>query len=347
MGIILRGPGIYVPPDLLTNKDIVELKDMDGKLVLDTSDERIIQLSGIHERRVSLDKNVKELGVLSVQNLVDVLGEELAPDEIRFATNRHRDGEFPCYAAAIADYLGVKAIIQDGLAGCTGLVYGIRDAYNAILSGEINSSIVGGIERLTDFTNYADRTTCFLFGDGGGWYKLERRDGVEGIIANVLGGMPDKGNNDWPSGHLSIVRSMGKKLKKTFDGYVAVDAVDDYLIMNGREVFRFATTIMRKAVHDVLHKSGKYELSDVDVIIPHGANIRIIDAANEELVNKGFKGTVYTNLDRFGNTSTASIPIAAAEAIEKGIIKENSLVINVAFGAGFTYGANLYKATLE
>jgi len=347
MGIILRGPGIYAPPDIITNKDLVELVDEEGNRALDTSDEWIVQRSGIHERRISLDKDVKGLGILAALNLQDLLGENLNPDEIIFATNRHRGGEFPCYAAAIADTLCVQeAIIHDKLAGCTGLVYAIRDAYNAIQSGEINSAIVGGVERLTDFTDYSDRSTCFLFGDGAGWYKLERQDNTEGIIANVLGGIPDMGGKDWPQGYLAIRKAAGKKLKKTPDGFVAIDAIDDYLIMNGTEVFKFATKVMRQAVHDALHRSD-YELSDVDVIIPHGANIRIINSAQHKLKQKGFKGEVFTNLDKYGNTSTASIPLAAAEAIEKGIIKDRSLVINVAFGAGFTYGANLYRATVD
>jgi 3-oxoacyl-[acyl-carrier-protein] synthase III len=347
MGIVLSRPGIYVPEQRLTNKDLVELVDEQGRRVLDTSDEWIVQRSGIHERRVSLDMDVKEMGVRAIRNLQEILEKPLNPDEIRFATNRHRDGEFPCYAATIAAELGLnKVIIHDGLAGCTGLVFGIRDAFNAMLAGETNSALVGGVERLTDFTNYADRNTCFLFGDGAGFYKLERRDGVEGIIANALGGMPDIGDKEWPYGFLANPKMQGKKLRLTSKGFIAVDAEDQYLVMKGNEIFKFATRVMRSAIHDVLDRSN-YKLSDVEVIIPHGANLRIIEAAAKKLKQKGFKGEIYTNMDRFANPSTASIPIAAAEAIERGIIKEESLVINVAFGAGFTYGANLYRATIN
>lgn len=347
MGIVLRGPGIYVPSQVLTNKDLVELVDgRTGNKVLNTSDEWIVQRSGIRERRISLDVDVKEMGVLAVRDLQERLG-DLKVDEIRFATNRHRDGEFPCYAASIAGDLGLgEAIIHDGLAGCTGLIYSIRDAYNAILTGEVDSSLVIGSEKLTDFTNYEDRKTCVLFGDGAGAYKLERREGVEGIITNFLGGVPDLGSKEWPHGILTIRKSDGKKLKRNRedDGFVAFDVVDDYLIMNGREVFRFATKVMGEAVHKVLDGSG-YGLRDVDVIIPHGANMRIIEAASKAFEKKGFGGKIYTNMEGFGNTSTASIPLAAAEAIEQGVIEEGSLVINVAFGAGFTYGANLYRAS--
>jgi 3-oxoacyl-[acyl-carrier-protein] synthase III len=347
MGIILRGPGIFVPNQVLTNKNLVELVDEQGVRVLETNDEKMVELSGIRERRISLDLSVQEMGILAVKDLEKRLGEKLNPDEIRLATNRHREGEYPCFAAAIGNAIGSEeVIIHDELAGCTGLVYAIRDAYNAILAGEIESALIGGVERLTDFSNYEDRTTCFLFGDGAGFYKLEQKEKAEGIIANALGGKPDMGDSEWPRGFLASKEMTGKKLKMTPKGLVAYDAVDQYLIMNGNEVFRFAPRAMRGAIHKVIHKSP-YELSDVDVIIPHGANIRIIEAANKKLREKGFKGEVYTNLEKFGNTSTASIPIATEEAIKNGIIKEGSLVINVAFGAGLTYGANLYRSTLK
>jgi 3-oxoacyl-[acyl-carrier-protein] synthase-3 len=349
MGIVLSGPGIYVPPTVLTNQHLVDLRDEKTKQrVLDTSEEWMFTRSGIKERRISLDEDVKTLGIRAVNDLETVLARKLNPHEIRFATNRHRDGEFPCYASTIAAAIGANEVImQDNLAGCTGLVHAIRDAYNAIKSGEIDSSLVGGVEGLSDFANYADRSTCFLFGDGAGWYLLERREGKEGIIANVLGGTPDKGSKDWPFGHLAIRKTLGKKLKKTPEGFETYDATDYFLMMNGQEVFKFATEVMRKAVHEVLDRSHRYTLPDVDVIIPHGANMRIIDAANKGLVKKGFRGVIYTNMERFGNTSTASIPISTAGAIQEGVIRDGSLVINVAFGAGFTYGANLYRASIE
>jgi len=345
MGIALRGPGIYVPPHVLTNQDLVELVDEEGKKVIDTSNDWIVERTGIRERRISIDENVRQLGIKAVDNLKEVLGEDLKDvGEIILATNRHRDGEFPSYASSIASHLGLEnVIIHDELAGCPGMVYALRNAFNSIQAGEINSALVGGVERLSDFTNYADRSTCPLFGDGAGWYKLERREDEEGIIANFLGGTPDRGDESWSKGYLTIVNSPGKKLVLKDGKFKAKNAIDDFLIMEGQKVYKFATRVMRKAVHGVLERS-KYELSDVDVLIPHGANIRIVNAAEEGLRDKGFKGIVFTNLHKYGNTSTASTLLAAAEAREKGVIIEGSLVVQVSFGAGFTYGANLFRA---
>ena len=166
------------------------------------------------------------------------------------------------------------------------------------------------------------------------------------IINNFLGGEPDVGDEDWPSGFLSLKRKTGVKLRSPVGDYkFSTEEVDqNYLIMNGQPVFKFASRVMRHAVHEVLEGTG-YSLEDVDVIIPHGANMRIINSADHGLRKKGFGGKIYTNLERFGNTSTGSIPLAANEAYEMGLIKRGSLVVNVAFGAGFTYGANLYRAT--
>lgn len=339
MGIVLRGPGVYVPSQILSNADLVELVDEKGSRVIDTNNEWIVSMTGIRERRISLDEDVRTLGIKGAEDLKQRLGGSLGGvDEVRFATNRHRDGEFPNYASSVTSALGIEeAVMHDGLAGCTGLVYSIRDAYNAIFVGDISSSLVGGVERLTDFTDFSDRSTCCLFGDGAGWYKLERVKGEEGIVANVLGGSPDR------EGHLTITKRPGKKLRFKNGKFIAFDEVDDYIVMNGREVFRFAKRNMTRAIEDVLKRSGKYSLSDVDAIIPHGANIRIIEYAEQELRKQGFRGVIYTNLDRFGNTSTASIPLAHREAKDRGIVKPGDLVVAVSFGAGLTYGATLFR----
>lgn len=343
MGIILLGPGVYTPDTVLSNSDLEK--------IVNTSDEWIRNMTGISERRISLDKNTKEMGALAAQDLLQ-RGELTQPiDEVIFATNRHsNEQEFPVHAGYVATKLGIKkAIIHDKSAGCTGLVDAIQEAYNSINNPNrrVNQVLVVGSERLTDMTDYSDRNTCVLFGDGAGAYLVRRDDTQEGIINTVLDGEPDTGDEKWLDGYLALERKEGKKLvwSNTSGKFKTYRHTQNYLIMNGKEVYKFATRVMREAVHDVL-QGTKYSLEDVDMIIPHGANIRIIDAANKGLLEKGFKGQIYTNLDRYGNTSTASIPIAAEEAIRLGIMKDGMLVINVAFGAGFTYGANLYRTIL-
>ncbi len=204
--------------------------------------------------------------------------------------------------------------------------------------------IIGG-ERLTDVTDYSDRTTCFLFGDGAGAYLLERWDSEEGIIKNVAGGEPDFGDGkEFDLGFLSQKHKKGLKLTQGLYGnLITVPAEQNFLTMKGKPIYQYAVRVMKKAVNEVLEGTN-YTLKDVDVIVPHGANLRIIESAEKRLRQQGFNGIVYHNLERYGNTSTASVPIAAAEAFDKGIIKRGDLVVNVAFGAGFTWGANLYRA---
>jgi 3-oxoacyl-[acyl-carrier-protein] synthase III len=338
MGIILSKPEIYVPETIITNHDLEKL--------VDTSDEWIVERTGIKERRISFDLGVREMGAIASERVLaanDVYGYEIS--EVIFATNWH-DGnkEFPCHAGFVAEKNHIaSAAISDVGGGCTGLVYALRQAYNNMLAEpKLNKVLVVGGERLTDMTDYSDRDTCVLFGDAVGAYILERSESEEGIINNFVGGEPDVGDANWPSGFLSLEEKIGIKLR---DSKFSTEEVDqNYLIMNGQPVFKFASRVMRHAVHEVLEGTD-YSLEDVDVIIPHGANMRIIDSADKGLRKKGFKGRIYTNLERFGNTSTASIPLAANEAYKKEVIKRGSLVVNVAFGAGFTFGANLYRAT--
>jgi len=335
-------PEVYIPETVITNQDLENL--------VDTSDEWIVERTGIRERRISLDKGVKEMGAIAARKVLDaniVVGEEI--DEVTFAINWHDSNqEFPCHAGHVAKENNIEsAAIFDVGAGCTGLVYALTLAHNRMVADHrLNKILVVGGERLTDMTDYSDRNTCVLFGDAVGAYLLERSESEEGIINNFLGGEPDVGDKDWPSGFLSLKRKAGLKLRASEGDYkfFPEEADQNYLIMNGKPVFKFASRVMRHAVHEVL-EGTKYSLEDVDVIVPHGANMRIIDSADKGLRNKGFKGRIYTNLERFGNTSTGSIPLAANEAYENGLIKRGSLVVNVAFGAGFTYGANLYRAS--
>ena len=345
--ITLSRPGIYVPPsenprNVITNDDLERIVMASGE---ETSDEWIFSRTGIKERRISNNLGVKEMAIEAVRDLLnktDLNSEEI--DEIIFATNRHdNEQEFRNHAGYVAERMGVRKRIPfyDIGAGCTGLIYAIRQACNNLMQEDKRKIIVIGSERLTDMTDYSDRTTCILFGDGAGAFSLEKHDGEgEGIIKNVVAGEPDVNN------FLTLEKKKGKKLKlagpdvpEKFEIY---EAIQNYLVMTGNKVFEFATDVMKSAVHDVLEGTG-YSIGDIKVIIPHGANQRIIEAAEKRLKAKGFMGELFTNLEKYGNTSTASIPLAISEANEKGIIKNEDLYILVGFGAGFTYGASLVR----
>ncbi|NQU98634.1 beta-ketoacyl-ACP synthase 3 [Candidatus Woesearchaeota archaeon] len=339
MGVTIYGPGVHIPETVLTNADLEKL--------VDTSDEWIFSRTGMRERRISLDKGVREMGTLAVYDLmsrVPFSPEEI--DEIILATNVH-DGNrtFPAHAALIAGDIGARKGIPayDQILACTGLVGAIRTGYNNIIAGVVDKLLVLGAERISKFTDYADRHTCVLFGDGAGAYLLQRSE-EEGVIKNVLGSEPDMGGKGWPNGYLTTEKREGLQIVSKNNGEFQTEKrKKNYLIMDGGKVLKFAARVMKQSVLDVLEGTG-YSLEDVDVVLPHGANIRIVNAAKKGLEKEGLKGVVFHNLERYGNTSTASVPLAAAEAKERGIIKEGSLVVNVAFGAGFTYGANLYRA---
>jgi len=348
MRVRISRPGVYIPSEILTNGDLEKL--------VDTSDEWIRTRSGIIERRISLDKNNRQMAVAAAKDLFSK--EQFNPEEIGeiiYSTNRHdEDKDFPSHAGYVAHHLGIKegAIVHDDTAGCTGLVYAIRQAYNNILSGDVKKVLVIGSEWLTDMTDYSDRATCVLFGDGACAYLLEETND-EGIIKNVLGGKPDVPNVDWPNGQLGLIQREGVKLGARYNGeFKTYRKEQNYLVMDGKAVFKFATVVMTETIKNALDGTD-YTIRDIDWIIPHQANDRIIQVSVNNLKEFGFKGRVAVNVDRYGNTSTASIGLAANEAIEIGVRKDGNLrklrrgdlVMHVSFGAGFTYGANLFRAS--
>lgn len=347
--IRLSTPGVYVPSSE-NPTSVVNNNDLEG--MVDTSDEWITSRTGMKERRKSHDKNVREMGLLATRDLLQkemIDAEQI--DEIIFSTNRHyKEKEFPSHASYVAKEIEArKGIpIHDQSAGCTGLIYAIRTAYNTLRAEEDKQKIlVIGSEHLTDMTDYSDRDTCVLFGDGAGAFLVEKFPGTkdQGIIKTFAGGMPDEGNLEWPNGFLSLEHKLGKKIRPSNnpgEKFEIYEAEQNYLVMNGKEVFKFATEAMRDSVYNVLDGTG-YDVSDLDTIIPHGANIRITDSAEKSLQKKGFKGRVFTNLEKYGNTSTASTAIGFDEALREGVVKRGSLYVLVSFGAGLTQGAILAR----
>ncbi|MBU0958934.1 MAG: 3-oxoacyl-ACP synthase [Nanoarchaeota archaeon] len=358
--IRLSAPGVYIPSR--GENDINVITNADLERIVNTSDEWITTRTGIKERRISHDLGVHKIAVLAAKDVLEKI--HLDPteiDEINFATNRHyKEQEFRNLAAYVAINIGARTeniALEDSAAGCTGLIYAIRKAYNTLKVEEDKKNIlVIGAENLPDMTDYSDRNTCILFGAGACAYLLKRVEGKkEGIIKCTVGGKPDKGDKDWPDGFLGLKYKNGLKIRPSKDPnkkFETYPKKQNYLIMKGKEIMKFAPRAMMLAVHKVL-EGTPYSIENVNVIIPHGANARITNNAEKDARKKGFSGTVFTNLDKYGNTSTASVGIAEAEAREKRvtetserkIIEPGDLVIDVAFGAGLTWGAILKRAS--
>ncbi|MBI2044867.1 hypothetical protein HYT23_02320 [Candidatus Pacearchaeota archaeon] len=210
--IRLSAPGVYIPPRGENDRNVITNADLEK--IIDTSDEWIINRTGMKERRISFDKNILQMADEAVLDLY--AQEDLNPDEIIFATNRHfKEREFPNSGSYIAGKLNAKVATHDTLAGCTGLIFALRESYNILKVEEDKREIlVVGAEHLTDMTDYSDRNTCILFGDAVVAHKLERVKGKgEGIIKCFIGGEPDLGNEDWKNGFLTTERKHGLKLK--------------------------------------------------------------------------------------------------------------------------------------
>ncbi len=310
------GWGMKLPDTVVTNTDL--------EAVVETTDEWIRTRTGIHERRIANDReSVVTLGFEAARAALDRAN--IMPGDIELiivATSTPED-IYPSCACKIQNLLGAgRAGAFDLSAACSGFVYGLNMAAQAIRSGSINTALVIGAEVNSRVLDWNDRGTCVLFGDGAGAVVLQARDEPGGLLACVLGsdgsgaellGIPTVGYANIPEG-----RALHK------------------LHMDGGEVFRFATHIINESIREVLGKAG-LSMSDVSLIVPHQANQRIISAAARRLGVPEDK--FYSNLHRYGNTSAASIPIALCEAEREGRMKPNDNIVMVGFGGGLTWAA--------
>ncbi|UFJ42073.1 ketoacyl-ACP synthase III [Brevibacillus humidisoli] len=320
--------GSYVPERVLTNADLEQM--------VDTSDEWIVTRTGIRERRICSPEQASsdlayEAAVKALQR-ANVAAEDL--DMIIVATVTP-DMLFPSTACLLQDRLGAKkAAAFDVSAACTGFLYGIATASQFIASGLYRYVLVVGVEALSKITDYTNRNTCVLFGDGAG--------------AALLGPVPD--GYGFQSFELGADGSGGPLLQQPAGGSripASSESVEKrlhYISMNGGEVFKFAVRVMNAATDAVLEKAGVSK-EEVDLLVPHQANLRIIDAAIKRFGLSEEK--VVVNLDRYGNMSSASIPVALDEALEAGRISEGDTVVLVGFGGGLTWGASLLKWTFQ
>ncbi len=321
---MITGTGHAVPEKILTNHDLAEM--------VDTSDEWIRTRTGIVERHIASDnKGTSDYAALAAKEaLKEANLEPVELDLILFGTVTP-DMYFPSAACFLQEKIGaVNAAALDISAACSGFLYGLTLAEGMIASGKYKNILVIGAELLSRITDWTDRATCVLFGDGAGAAVVQPSDGEKGLIGSYI-------KSDGKLWHLLNMPGGGSLLPPA---RAKDDTAAYYIKMEGREVFRYAVTLMGDAASRVLKESG-FTGEDLDLFIPHQANLRIIQAIAKRLNVPDEK--VYVNLDRYGNTSAASIPIALNEARKNGRIKSGNLILAVAFGAGFTWSAVLFR----
>ena len=315
----ITGLGVNVPDRVFTNKDLEQF--------VDTTDEWIVERTGIRERRFAAeDEALTDIaGPAAIAALADAGVEASSIDLIVVATVTP-DMMFPTSSALLADSLGMPdAAAYDLLAGCTGFMYALAQAYSMIASGLSKRSLVVGGDVLSKILDWTDRSTLVLFGDGAGAVVLEPVE-TGGFLGFELGADGGGGDSLWLPG----------------SGSRHFDNADKLVKMNGREVFKFATRVMVSSATKVLDECG-LTVDDVDVYVPHQANKRIIDHAAGKLGIPAEK--IVVNVDRYGNTSSGSIPLALADAAAEGRLREGELVLMTGMGAGLTWGSALIEWT--
>ncbi len=322
----ITGWGMAVPEKIMTNDDLAK--------IVDTNDAWIRERTGIRERRIAREgQTSSSLGVEASIKALKVANLRPTDLDLIICSTSTPDYIFPATACMIQDQIGAtKAGAFDLLAACTGFIYATNMAAQAIRSGSIKSALVIGAETLSRFVNWKDRNTCILFGDGAGAFVLQASDKPGGVYSAVM-------HSDGSGGDLLVVPGGGSVHPAT---EMTVHEGKHFIEMDGKEVFRFATRVMAQATNEALGAAG-LKIEDVNWIVPHQANIRIIEAAARGLKLPMDKFIV--NLERYGNTSTASIPIATVESVEKGKIKTGDKFVMVGFGAGLTWGALIAEWT--
>ena len=319
MRIGITGLGTYVPDRVLTNAELAE--------IVDTSDEWILERTGIRERRIAReDEALTDIALPAARDALADAGVDAAEIDLLICATVTPDMMFPTSSALLADELGMpKAAAYDLLAGCTGFVYAVAQAYAMLSSGLSKRALVVGGDVLSKILDWDDRSTLVLFGDGAGAVVMEPVE-QGGFLGFELGADGGGGEHLWLPG----------------SGSRHFENPDAHVKMNGREVFKFATRIMVYSAEQILSECGK-TVDDVDVYIPHQANKRIIDYAVGKLGIPPEKTVV--NVDRFGNTSSGSIPLALTDARVEGRLRDGALVLMTGMGAGLTWGSALIEWT--
>ena len=327
VNVSITGLGCHVPDRVVTNEELAQL--------VDTSDEWITNRTGIKERRFAADDEaLSDICVPAIERALASAGVEASEIDLLIVATVTPDMMFPSTAALLADRFGAAyAAAYDLSAGCTGFMYGLVQAYGLVSSGLSKRALVVGADVLSKLMNFADRATCVLFGDGAGAAVLERVENG-GFLAFELGA-------DGAGGVDLYLPAGGSRIPTTAE---SVARGDHYVHMNGRQVFKFATRVLVSSAEHVLEQSG-LSIEDIDVYVPHQANTRIIDHAVAKLGIP--EDRVVVNVDRYGNTSSASIPMALADALAEGRVHKGDTVLMTGMGAGLTWGSAVMNWTEE
>jgi 3-oxoacyl-[acyl-carrier-protein] synthase-3 len=322
VGIV--GIGSCLPERVLTN---AELQNM-----VDTSDEWITTRTGIKQRRISdKDTATSDIATGAARRAMDDAGITAQDLDLIIVATATPDMLFPSTACIVQSNLrAVNAAAFDIEAACTGFIYGLSVGEKFISTGDAKTVLVIGAETLSKLVDWDDRSTCVLFGDGAGAVVLRGVDDGSGLLSSVLGA------EGW-KGHVLMLPAGGSRMPAT---HQTVEGRKHFIHMDGGEVFKFAVNIMVYASNKAVERAG-LSLEDIDFVIPHQANIRIIEAAGKRL--KIDMNRVYINLDRYGNMSSASIPVALDEAAKLGKISNGDNILLVGFGAGLTWGSSVIR----
>lgn len=318
----LVSTGMWVPQRVLTNAHLEEL--------VDTSDEWIVERTGIRERRIADDVGVVEMGEYAASAALREAGLDVKDVDLLIVSTATPDRLLPATACDVQARLGASnAVAFDVLGACSGWLYALHIARGLILSGQGETALCLATERMSSIVDWTDRKTCVLFGDAAGAAVVQASDDDRGIVASYM-------RSD---GSLAELLYRPPSSAQPFDA-AQIAAADGYIRMAGREVFKSAVRSMCEGVDAVLEQAGASR-EDIDLLVPHQANIRIIEATAR------YAGLpmdrVWVNVDRYGNTSSATIPVSLHEARLAGRISDGSLVLMVAFGAGLTWAATLIR----
>jgi len=321
--VSIIGTGSYVPEKVLTNHDLEE--------IVDTTDEWIHSRTGMRERHIAAaDQATSDLGTEAAKAALADAGISAEEVDLLVVATLSPDMFFPSTACFVQEKIGAKnAFCYDLGAACSGFLFALDNARNQIASGAVKTALVVGAEKMSTFIDWEDRSTCILFGDGAGAAVLRAGGEGRGVMQSVMGSDGSLADLLWTPGGGS----------RNPASHEMIDQRQQYLKMQGREVFKHAVVRMTEAVVQALEKNN-VGADEIKCFIPHQANIRIIDSIAKRL---GIADRIYTNVEKYANTSSAALAIALDEAVKDGTIQRGDLVALTVFGGGFTWGANVLE----